>query len=228
MNYGNYINNTVQQYGGDLARQTKYSVNISLPQYFKTSGDKEFPVILNVLAKNFSIPNIRQDILEFKYQGHSIPLPGRTNFEQTFSLTFYLDDKHTLRSVLDEWIRSSDLTVLGDSKNYLEPSEKFGSIEILAKDFEETTSTRKYIFLNVFPLSISGPEFSSEGVSSIVEVTVEFSYAYFITKEGDKSLVNMFEDAKNALVDTAYKKVFGAVAEGARSTTKAVIDLFKK
>jgi len=229
--YGNYVNSTLEQYGGDLARQTKFNITISLPNKLSVADAKRFPSTLNVLGKGLALPNITHETLEFKYKGHGIPVPARTNFDQSFSITFYLDDAQILRAVLDEWIRGIDSLILGGSSNNLKHTEYYGKILIEALDFDETSVTKGYEFFNIFPKSVSAPEFSSDATSSVIEITVEFAYSYFKTREGTLNVSNIFEDVKNKVMDSAFSAIgdlIGDSGNDVRRKTAAAVDIFKK
>ena len=234
MSYGNYLNHTVQEAGGDLARPTKFKVILSVPEKLKEDEVKQFSKKLDILAKDFSIPTIKNDIIEVKHKGHSIPVIGRTNFEQTVSITFYLDEPQVLRSILDTWIREIDSKVLGGNKKYFltaEPQERFGSLTIESLNYDENSATRRFKFENIYPISISGVEFHTDSPSSVSEVTAEFAYSHFKVLKGDFDLSNIFEDLMGSGIDSASDWLFGEgsaeIVKEIRSTTAAVVDIFK-
>jgi hypothetical protein len=231
MSYGNYVNNTIQQYGGDLTRPTKFNVVMTLPVKLKDGEKKQFSPKLNILAKSFAIPGIKNDPIEVKYKGHSIPIVGRSNFEQVISITFYLDEPQILRSVLDSWIRDLDKDIIGKNStsfNHKGGEEKFGEILIESQNYNENAATRKFKFINVYPINVGGVQYNTDSPSTITEITVDFAYSYFESNKGDFDLSNIFEDYVSKGTDAALDYLFGE-DKGAdvKKTGAAVVDIFK-
>jgi hypothetical protein len=229
MSYGNYVNSTLQQAGGDLARGTKYRAIISLPETFQVDYQREFPSKFDVLLKSINIPEVTNEVTNVQWKGHDIPIPTRTKFNQTFTCSFYLDEKHILRNVLDIWIRAIDPYVLGGNSSYLEYDKNSGFMKIEALNFEEGSITHFYEFFYVKPISIEGLQFDSNAPSTIQEVQVTFSYVYYTIRHGNKSLSNIFEDTKNNMVNSIFNSVFGDsdIGKIIRSTTPGIKDIFK-
>jgi hypothetical protein len=226
MAYGDYVNSTMQQFGGDLGRATKFSFLITIP--FTTTGS---PEQFDILCKNVNIPNVRNDSIEFKYKGHDIKIPGRTNYDQTLSATFYLDEFHDIRSSIDEWIRVLDGDVISGEAPFSERSKNYGTIQVRAQNFDESADNKMYTFYNVYPISVGGPEYNTEGVSSVQEITLEFAFSYFIVEDGTFNPSRIFEDFKNKVVDMGVdklKNLFGGDEKTYRSGIPAAIDFFRK
>jgi hypothetical protein len=230
MAYGDYVNSTLQQYGGDLSRPTKFSMLLEPPAIGDlTSLDS---TQFDILCKTVNIPVVKNEPIEVKYKGHDIKVVGRTNFEQTFSVTLYVDDKHHIRTILDEWIRYIDNQIISGENQSLSRDQMFGQAKIIAQNFDENYTQKEYIFYNVFPISISGPEYNTEGVSSVQEFTVDFAFSYFNLANG--ALINpnkIFEDTKNKIIDMGINKLaatFGGNQKTYRRGIPAAIDLFKK
>jgi len=104
-----------------------------------------------------------------------------------------------------------------------------GRIVIEAKNYEENVTTSRYTFFNVFPISVSGVEFSSDNVSQVNEISVTFSYTYFETTKGDMDFSNIFEDIVQDGINSLIGNLFDTdKSEDIRQTTTAVVDIFKK
>jgi hypothetical protein len=232
MAYGNYVNNTVEQFGGDLSRPTKFRVFMTLPPKLKLNEAGQFSNKLNILAKNFSIPEIKNDPIEIKYKGHSIPIIGKSNFVQLFSITFYLDETHILRDILSNWIKELDENILGKNNGYLNNNggiERYGNLVIESLNYDENSPTRKFEFFNIYPVSVGGLEYNTESASAIQEVTVDFSYTHFKSTKGEYDLSNIFEDFITESVDNLLENIFGDDdTESIKSKTVAVVDIFQK
>ena len=226
MSYGDYVNSTMQEYGGELSRPTKFNMYLTAPVSLNATQ-------YDILCKNVQIPNIKHDIIELKYKGHDIKITGRTNYDQTFSVTFYLDEYHKIRDAMDTWVRLIDNKEMSGKNENIAPSDRYGSIKISAKNFDEVYVPYQYEFLNVFPISVSGPEYNTEGVSSVNEVTVEFAYSVFLSAPGTgTNYSTLFQDAVNDIMDTGFEKL-GSLFPWAddktfRNTVPAIVDIFAK
>jgi hypothetical protein len=233
MSYGNYVNHTIHQYARDFTRPTKFNITLNLPESLTLDADKNrFSNVLNVLAKNFSIPTIKNEPIEIKYRGQPIPVPGRTTFEQTFTLTFYSDEPQLLRTSLDRWIREMDPKLL--SKNYkdFENKENFlrtGTLLVESLNFEENSAKKKFKFYNVYPTNLQELQFNTDSPSTVSEITVTFAYTHFEVLKGDLDLSNIFEDFVNRKIDSTIDSLFGqGTGKNAKKSIAAIVDIFQK
>ena len=225
MAYGDYVNSTVQKYGGDLARPTKFSMFLNLPTFLSNleNGTK-----LDVLCKNVTLPSLRNEPIELKYKGHTLKIKGRANYNQTIAVTFYLDEKYEIYNMFSNWIRKTDNEIISGEKN---EEGVYGLAKILVKSFSESANTAEFTFYDLFPISIGELEYNTSSTSSINEFTVEFAYSYFKTGENTRDFNNIFEDAKNKIIDKALDKVggiFGLDGKDLRKSVPAAVDIFKK
>ena len=164
MNIGNFIN----QYGGNLARPTKFTAILNPPESIP-SDTKAF----DILCKTVSLPEITHVSVEAKYKGHTVPIPARTDTQHEVSMTFYLPEDHQLRKIFYDWIRIIDSTGEDD----LEPTDKFGSLTLLARDFSESNEViKEYSFENVYPTVVGSLDFNSSGSNEIMEFSITFTF----------------------------------------------------
>ena len=181
MSYGDYVNGVLNKYGGELGRQTKFTIFLDIPR--RVSLDYGVMTQFDILAKSVTLPNIKQDSIEMKYKGHDLKIPGRTNFDQVFSVTLYVDEYHLVRFALDNWIRLIDNQSISGENESISREDMYGRLKVSAKNFDEDEITREYDFHDVYPISVSTPEYSSEAQSSVQEVTIEFAYSFFESRE---------------------------------------------
>ena len=170
------IHDLVYGVGGNLARPSHFDVILTFPKIFNSNSDKKY----NILAKNVKFPSKKMDTIEYKYKGQSIKLPGRVSYEGNISLTFVLDENYTIKSELDDWINSIDIYQYSGTKHdnkykLIDIENKKGSMIIIAKDWDEG-EVLKYSLNEIYPVSVSAPDFSSDSVSTATEITVEFEY----------------------------------------------------
>jgi len=229
MAYGDYINSTLHKYGGDLARPTKFDAIIEFPAFMNSNNIE--PKKINTLCKTVQIPEIIHEPIEIKYKGHNIKVRGRTNYNQTLSITFFLDDKHKLKDYFDYWITNIDNTNISYETEEKSAAEIYGSILIQSKDFDENSITHTYQFSSVYPTQIEGIAFNTEGVSSTQEITVTFSYLYYKSSKETTNFEEKFEGAKNKVINKVADgigSVFGTSGGKVKRIVGGGIDIFRK
>lgn len=232
MGYGDYVNGVMQEYGGELGRQTKFTVYLDIPR--RISLNYGIMTQFDLLCKTITLPNVKQDPIEVKYKGHDIKLVGRTNFDQTFSVTLYVDELHQLRFALDNWIRMIDNKAISGENEELKREDMMGTLKVVSKNFDEDTTTREYEFHNVFPISVSAPEFAGDAPSAVQEITVEFGYSFFESREpGGLNFKHSIEDftynITNNIIDHFGGENLTVINSSVgRSAGIATIDFFKK
>jgi len=209
--YGNYVNASLEEHGGDLSRQTKFSVDITLPTPVSKNVSKEK---MDVLCKNISIPAIKNEPIEVKYKGHIIPVSGRTTYEQRVTLTFLLDDKHILKEAFTQWLEGMDSYTMGaisDVNGGVKGlSSKNGEITIKAKDFIEYYTPATYTFKNVFPVSVSGLEYDGSSTSVYNEINVEFAFTHIESVMADDTdFSSIFQDTKSNIMGSIGRSILG-------------------
>ncbi len=205
MLYGTYANSVLHNTGGDLSRPAKFSAKISIPDILKTDVEGS---TIDILCKSFQIPDIKMEPIVMKYKGHSIPVKSRVDFQTTVSVTFYLDEAQTLRQLFKDWLEGLDKQFIGDISSGTSDilgaptrGERDGQILISALAWDESPLI-DYGFKDVFPISVSGPAFATDSVSSVNEFTVEFAYTTFRSaKTGEYNWNNLFSDTIDAAAD---------------------------
>lgn len=197
MLYGNYANSILHNSGGDLSRPAKFVAMITVPVIMKSTIPEDN---IDILCKTFTIPTIKMEPIEVKFKGHSIPVRGRVNFEQNISVTFLLDEDHKIRQLFKNWIEGLDKRYIGrisgisDRVRNATNKDTLGVISISALNWDEDI-VMEYKFYDVYPTSVSGSAFSSDTVSSVVEITVEFAYTtYESTSTGTYNWNNKLGD----------------------------------
>jgi len=204
-NYGNFVNSTLQRYGGDLARNTKFSVMLTFPKSLKINWREKYKV--DILAKNVVLPQMSNNVKEIKYKNHILKIPGRTTFEGNFTITFYLDDAHKLKQDFDIWIRNLDKYEISNEPKEIIFKDLYGHLTLNVYDFDEEYIQAYYEIHNVYPVSIGNLDYSSDAQSGIQELTVEFAFTHYDLVVNDSlDLGNILQDAKNLLVDSALDK----------------------
>jgi len=231
----NSVSSILYLAGGDIARPANYTTRLTFPPNFasKLGVGNNF----DILCSSVTIPTIKNEILEFKYKGHNIPIKGRSDYERSVSVTFMLDAGHLLKNDFDTWIASMDVTYVNPSNetqllNKINAGvQNFGSMKVIGKNFSDVNVV-EYLFEGLFPSSVSGVEFNGETVSTTLSITVEFSFSTFSSRvilgANQDILDKITNDLINGATDLAKSKLdtLGNNIEGAFSTS--ISEIFGK
>jgi hypothetical protein len=169
------ISKALSTAGGNFARPTKYNMLLTVPSSLAgISG-----ITYDVLCKTIQKPSEVQEPYEIKLKGHTLKVPGRTNQSQELTVTFYVDEFYTIHTMLHKWVqKTDDLNLMGFSSD-----DKFGSIELIARDFNETgAAPARFIFEDVFPLNIGEIDYNTSDKDTISEISVTFAYSRYTVK----------------------------------------------
>ena len=167
--------------GGNIARPTKFDIIITFPTDLDTSVSGQ---VWNTLVKTITIPTTKMETLEYKYKGHTIPIPGRSQPDYVLPVSFLLDENYQLNTALLQWLEAMDKYFNSSTQaiedlrdNLYKPT---GEIKVIGKTWDNA-SIIEYSFENVYPISVSGTEYSTESVGSLLDFSVEFSFTQFYT-----------------------------------------------
>ena len=97
------IQNTI----GDGARAAKYMMTIDrLP-----GNSSTWPVqskSLSIMCKGAIFPGKNLTTITYLYKGRNIVIPSHVKYNQTFELTFYLNESHNARIAFSDWMQGFD------------------------------------------------------------------------------------------------------------------------
>jgi len=213
------IQNLMNDVLKDGARPSKYRCEVTLPNVFEANEKN-----LDVICKTASFPAKTNDVINIKYKGRNIPVPGQEKFGQALLLSFYLDDSHKHKILFTEWMQALNYehysdnitdeteTLILQTQEHITSNDARTQIKLTQLNFEGDLDTVAYIFYNVFPKEVSAVGLGSETVSAISEFTVEFSFSHFeIEKKEEGSNANSIannilggiQDVTNDIVDSA-------------------------
>jgi hypothetical protein len=178
------ISKTLQQAGGNFARPTKFNILLNPPP----SLIQEYGSAIDILCKNVTIPTISMSPIEINIKGHKVKYPSRVQQEQTFSVTFYMDEHYKIRQLFTDWISATDNRFYAPRSDAtaaaLKSKEKYGNMIIQARNFEETPNVKPMAFLfeGVFPISVGDVAYSTSDKDSILSQEVTFAYYRYYHK----------------------------------------------
>ena len=104
------IQNLLNDVLKDGARPSKYRCEVTLPHVFDTNEKN-----LDVICKTASFPTKSNEVINIKYKGRNITVPGQEKFGQALLLTFYLDDSHKHKIVFEEWMQALNYETYSDN-----------------------------------------------------------------------------------------------------------------
>jgi len=176
----NSVSSLLFKAGKNIARPANYEFNISFPNNYSPLLNEGSNY--DILCTSINIPTIKNEILEFKYKGHTIPIKGRSDYEKTLSATFMLDENQLLKKDFETWISALDATYINPSADAINmkldaaKTPPFGSITVYGKGWNGA-STMAYQFDGVFPTSVGSIEFNGETQSTVLNISIEFAFA---------------------------------------------------
>lgn len=185
----NIFQNNINKYLKDAARPAKFEIYMTPPEDISldismnsssTSNaklkDAELSRAIPYFCYAASFPGITSEAIEYKYKGKTIPIPGVSTPNQTWSATFYNDEKHGIRKFFKNWIERSSPHNYNDSQAKIYNQT---GLTIYQYDYELKNKTTGCQLIGVFPTNLGDLEISYENLSQIESFQVEFRYAYF-------------------------------------------------
>jgi len=183
-----YISTLLHDAGGDFSRPTKFAffINSSASGNEFDSYKELKDAQIDIITKDVQIPSITASQTELNIQGHPVNMNGRVNFEKPLTVTFYLDEKHKIYQMFYEWMMLSDKHFIDKNSSQHTPKEFSTTIVLSALNWDEDTALVDYKFFYAYPTSVTSPQYSTDGVGQIQEITVTFDYSIFTTKPTDE------------------------------------------
>lgn len=174
------------------ARATKFAVRFSIP----TAVDKLLETAdVNTLVKAASFPQMTIGQIEGWIQGRKLPLPGDTTYENTWQVTFYMDNAHKIRKQMVAWMKAIDNFQANTHSG--SPADLFAEMSVAQLDSLGKT-VALYTFKDVWPQTIEATEVSSEQIDTLEDCMVTFSFSSWIVEGSDGSTYNTPNDGRAA------------------------------
>lgn len=194
----------IQNIVGDGARAAKFFMEIGSIPGLESSTNQNARV-LAVMCKAASFPGKTLTTIPFDYKGRAILIPSHVKYEQTFELTFYLDEDHSARIIFSDWMQGFDMSyesyyegthssnsntsginngsILTESIRNKYGNNDFGkmtTVKVSQLDFDNETKTAEYIFHNCYPSQLSPVTVDASQTGAILEYTVTFTYSHML------------------------------------------------
>ena len=222
--------NKLNRYLKDGARSAKFDIMINPPSGLSLNISMNGVASSNANLKQSDLsdaltyfcyaggfPGITSEVIEYKYLGRTIPIPSVATPNQTWSATFYTDEKHGIRKLFIDWIRyyqnhNYDTTA---GKKFDQASDSV--ITIYQYDYDLKQKTKGCALFGAFPTSVSDAEISYENLSQMITFQTEFRYSffeYFEIDEGLSSIEDVKNTVKNAVNDIVQNTISGVMNFG--------------
>lgn len=217
--------NKINQFIGDAARPAKFEVYIFSPSgvKFKNKSQSEAAEEFSYYCYAGSFPGATAESIDFKYLGRNIPVPNVLTPNQTWTATFYNDEKHKIRKFFKDWMESYQIhNYNGSNYNDFENLQ----LAIYQYNYELKEKTAVCVLYGVFPKSISDIEISYESLSQVQTFQVEFQFVYWDITEVEAGL--SAEAIKDAIKNTVTDTINGVLKTGQNIVNNAVDKVFNK
>lgn len=200
------IQNLLHTALGDGARSTKFDclVMFTSPSLF-VGGE------LAALVKTAQFPGKSHEVIDVKFKGRNIPIKGQVKYDNTWTCTFYLTEDHKLKKGFEDWIESLDQkhnvkevsSAIHDAQENNKINGYTTTMTIYQLDFEGRKQKVAYHMRYAYPKSVSMVEVDYSAVGTVLEFTVEFSYAYYDTENLVGEQGNFVDELKNKALNAA-------------------------
>lgn len=168
----------LKQAVGPGARPSKYKILMNMPTASGGTGGK----IINTLCNAQSFPGVSQGPIEIYTQGRKLVLPGDTEYETTWTVTFYQTEDHKLRRDFLKWMKVMDDFQENKHQGNLAELMVEQTIIQLNHNEEEVAS---YRFEGLFPQNIGPVEVSDSEQNTISNFDVTFSFTSWVVVEDE-------------------------------------------
>jgi ketosteroid isomerase-like protein len=174
------------------SRTTKFAVRFSIP----TAVDKLMETSdVNTLVKATSFPQMTVGQMESWIQGRKLPLPGDTEYQTTWEVTFYMDNAHKIRKQMVAWMKAIDNFQANTHSGV--PADLFAEMSVAQLDSLGKT-VALYTFKDVWPNMINQTDVDASQVNTLEECMVTFSFSSWIVEGSDGSTYNTPNDGRAA------------------------------
>lgn len=222
------IQNLINEVLDDGARSSKFGCLITLPEAITGQNSQH----LDILCKVASIPSKSTEVINLKYKGKDIPIPGQEKFEQSLEITFYLEENHHTRILFDRWLDGMHYEnyaseVSKESKKIQTGTGFVSQFTLHQLNFEGEAPTANYTFYNVFPKELASISVDSSSVDTILEYNVSFSYSHYTVASIDSPLnANEFADKLLGDIQNRVNKIvkggIGAMQESSAPSIRSL------
>jgi len=156
------------------ARPNKYRIMLAAP--VGPTDDS----LLDVICKGASIPGKTIGTIDIFNQGRKLLIAGDAAFENSWSLTFWDTEDHSLRKSFDKW-----LTFIDDKEKHQRGWKSHKDYTTEKAKVEQLSTINNsvkaiYEFRNMFPTNMSAIDVADDSNDTLEEFTVDFAYSHWV------------------------------------------------
>ena len=152
------------------AKSSKYQINMALPTAVSGAVGSE-PI--NILCNATSFPGVTITPIELYKQGRVVVYPGETEYERTWTCTFYQTENHKLRKDFVAWAKVMD--DFQNNKHAGNPQELMIEAVVSQLDHNGDVSA-SYKFKDLFVNNVGPVTVSDAEANTIQSFDVTFSF----------------------------------------------------
>ena len=127
---------------------------------------------IKVYGKSVTMPNSAIDPIQFTHMGERVFYAGKESSTHQCQITFWDDEKATIRRYMDDWYQTMHKNFSGNSVHKVNYERE---LKINLNDTTDSTVTSIMTLYGVFPIEISEIPLSYDN-SEVLEVSVTFQY----------------------------------------------------
>lgn len=173
------VQNTLFHSLGDGARPTKFRVQIMPPQSLLNKYNLKIED-LDIQCTSTKLPSVSSQVIDYKFKGRNIPLPGFQEYDQTWTCTFYNMENNAIRRLLIDWLLSNkNHQYFNNATSMNKMDWDYTMIHIYQLDYEYSKTTQIVSCVNAFPTSVGEIELNAESLNQIQTFNVEFRFSHF-------------------------------------------------
>lgn len=161
---------------GQGARSSKFKINLNIPQAQGSGGGE----VVDTLCTQSTFPGIQQTPIEVFQKGRKLVLPGETQYESTWTLTFYQTEEHDLRKDFIAWMKAMDN--FEDNKHQGDFVAFMTEATVSQLNHDEA-ETQRYIFKGLFPSDVQAVQVSATDQGQVETFDVTFAFTNWVVVE---------------------------------------------
>lgn len=162
------------------AKATKYVIRFSFPPEVEHRMELSD---MACLASASTFPGVTIGQIEVFNQGRKLPIPGDTSYDNTWSVTFYVDQAHQIRKDMLEWMKACDNFQANTHSG--NPAGLFVDITACQLDSLEKPVT-EYKLKDCWPQQVGEISIAADSLDTLQTFDVTFSFSNWLIDGGDE------------------------------------------
>jgi len=160
------------------ARPNKYKIMLAAPV-----GPTD-DVLIDTLCKGGSIPAKSIGTIEVFNQGRKLVIAGDAAYDNSWDLTFWDTEDHSIRNAFDKW-----LLYIDDMENHqrgwsghVDYTTEKAKVQQLSTI--DNSVKAEYEFRNMWPTAIAAIDVADDSNDALEEFSVTFAYSHWVRTDG--------------------------------------------